>query len=490
MAEPEVSPELTTTLPLPDKPEPPRAFIDTTYAPLSGPIVRVHEAAQLQSAIDNAKFGTTIVLDSGQTYVGNWQVKPKSWQQGWIHIISSKFLLQSNTQPSHPAGKRITPADAADMAHLVSATQQPVFMLEPKPNAPAVSHIRFIGLEIFTRSNFGADSSHSPWPINGQTPVLVSLRGTDSITIDRCYIHGALDKDVVHAVIAFQGASNVAVVDSEISEIHTGGLDSQAFCVTSSLGPFKLLNNKLSATTEDVMFGGAGIKLPPPFNGYVPADIEIRGNYFWKDEEHWYDRTTGEHPQWTEKNNLEFKSAQRVLVVGNTFENAWQSGQVGSNLLIETNTTQSGANAVTNDILFDSNTCINANFAVSVKGKDPDGPAPGESRRVQISNNMFKLRSVASKGSYHPLGFSLGMGMWDYLIKANTIVSLDGRAPWASIYMNQNKPDLVPVNLWIVDNVIKNPLTGIGGLTGQKALDTYMPEPPPPAARYTGNLIQ
>lgn len=488
--------QAATYLPPPEPPEKPRQFVDTTYSAPSN-IVRVHNAAGLQAAIDKANYGTTIVLDSGATYVGNWQVKPKVWANGWIYIISSKFLLSAGAPPPHPVGKRVTNADAPDMAKLVTALQPSVFMLEPKLNLPAASHIRFVGLEITTSSEWGAVPDNKPWPINGQSPVLVSLKGTDSITIDRCFIHGDKDHDVIHAVIGFQGASNIAIVDSEISEIHTGGMDAQAFVMTASQGPVKLLNNKLSASTEDVMFGGAGVGAPPPFNGMVPSDIEIRNNWFWKDEA-WIPRTTGNKPQWTVKNNLEFKSADRVLVVGNTLENAWASGQYGSNVLITPRSYQSGPNTVVDDIDIESNTMLNANWSFSISGWDslcipPQCTNPGESVRVKITNNMIKLRSINSPASYKPLGFSIGKFEREYEISSNTITSMDSTKPWAGIFMNQPKcpnVDNQPYNLWIMNNVFPKQITGDCGYTGDRALNMYMPDPPPPQLRYTGNTTQ
>ena len=450
--------------------------------------MRVHAADNLQTALDAADYSTVIVLDAGGTYTGNYQVKPKRWTDGWIYIISSAFYLQESSA-APPPQTRVRPEDAEQMAKLVSPNMQPALAITTKGTAAATSHVRLVGLELTSTSTAKADPAHKPWPINGQCPILLALQGTDSITIDRCYIHGSDVVDVTHAVIAYQGASNIAVVDSWISDAHIGGSDSQAFCMTSSPGPGKLVNNHFSASSEDVMFGGSGVNLPAPFNGYVPSDLEIRNNHFYKPES-WIPQTTGEKPyQWVVKNNLEFKSAARVIVTGNVMENAWQSGQVGANLLIETNTAQSGPNAVTNDIRAEGNVFKNANWSVSVKGSDPSGPAVGESRRVRIAFNMIQLRSIASPATYRPMGFSLGMGMFDYYIYANTIVCLDGRAPWASIYFNQVKPELVPDNLWIVDNVLQNPITGNGGFTGQKALDVYMPLPPPPNDRYVGNIV-
>ena len=65
----------------------------------------------------------------------------------------------------------------------------------------------------------------------------------DSITIDRCYIHGSATKDIREAVTA--NGSNFAVVDSYISDIHQSTNDSQAIAEYWSPGPIKIVNNFL-----------------------------------------------------------------------------------------------------------------------------------------------------------------------------------------------------------------------------------------------------
>jgi hypothetical protein len=483
----------------PAPPEPPRVYIDTSYQLPTGRITRVAPADNLQAALDAAPMNSTIVLQSGATYDGNWQIKPKSGS-GWLYIISSAFLLQPSEAPRHPPGTRVTAADASDMARLTTTRMPAVFAIAPRGSSPAAGHVRFVGLEITTDSQVGpgADPNHKPWPINGQTPTLVSLQGTDSITVDRCYIHAPDTTDVNHAIAAIQGATNIAVIDSEISGIHYGSNEAHGFLMTGSTGPVKLTNNKISATTEDVLFGGAGAKLPAPYNGYVPADIEIRYNWLWKDEAFWLPRTTGQGPQWTEKNNLEFKSAERVIVSHNTMENAWWSGQYGSNILLTPRSYQSGPNTVVSDIWIDSNLLLNANWAFQISGYDslcqlPDCTWLGESKRVKITNNVIKLRSVRSAASYKPLAFSIGRYEQDYLLYANAVTSMDGSAPWSTIFMNQPKCPLVanqPVNLYIVQNILKQDITGDCGYTGQRALDMYMPDPAPSTERYKNNTIQ
>jgi hypothetical protein len=53
-------------------------------------------------------------------------------------------------------------------------------------------------------------------------------------------------------------ASNYAVIDSYVDDIHIKGFDSSGIGVNTAPGPFKIVNNYVSAATENIMFGGAG----------------------------------------------------------------------------------------------------------------------------------------------------------------------------------------------------------------------------------------
>jgi hypothetical protein len=280
------------------------------------------------------------------------------------------------------------------------------------------------------------------------------------------------------------------MVDSYVSDVHGWTYDSQAFIAYASPGPFKLVDNFLSATTENVMFGGAGGYT----NAVQPADIEIRNNHFWKDPA-WLPRTLGSTAQWTVKNNLECKSCLRMVVTGNVLENAWQSAdQQGENVVLTPRTNQSGYTAVDDDIDIENNTLKNANWGFSIIGYDNNCQPPactiqGEVKRVVIKNNLILLRDPSDQASFHPLGFSMGHRMDGMLIQHNTIVGINNSQPWASFYFNDAVTPDHPTNLWILDNVMSHQPSGDGGRQGQNALDTYMPLPGPDGARFVGNVM-
>src|SRR5260370_21827542 len=73
------------------------------------------------------------------------------------------------------------------------------------------------------------------------------------------------------------------------------------------------------------MFGGADPKAP----GLLRADIEIRKNHLFKPLSWKADDPSFAGTQWTVKNLLELKNAQRVLVDGNLLQNNWTQAQTG-----------------------------------------------------------------------------------------------------------------------------------------------------------------
>lgn len=461
----------------------PRVYIDTTWNQPIGVQWQAHTSTDFRNALNSAQPGDTIILDAGTIYNGNFTLPAKNNpNHKWIYIQTSS--LSTLPQP----GTRVTPLDSAKMPKLVTTNAGNALTI-----APGGGYVRFVGVEMYSTSTYLADPNHTPWPINGFIYYLLYGSTASNVTVDRCYIHGSDTEDVNHAIGFTQNSSYVAVVDSDIRDIHGETNDSQAFIAFSSPGPFKLVNNYLSATTEDVMFGGAGGYTNP----YVPSDIEVRNNHFYKPTS-WLPRTLAPGQQWIVKNNLECKACLRMVVTGNLMENSWYSGdQVGSNIVLTPRTAQSGINSVDDDITIQNNTLQNANFGFTIGGYDNTCVAPsclvvGETKRVVIKNNLILTRDPAGQGSYHPLGFSMGMRMDGLLIQHNTVQGINGTQSWGSFYFGaSNCPSNgdQPTNVWILDNALSRQPTGDCGYQGQRALDSYIPLPAPDSSRFAGNVM-
>jgi hypothetical protein len=85
-------------------------------------------------------------------------------------------------------------------------------------------------------------------------------------------------------------------------------------------GPYKIVNNFLEASGENLLFGGGEAT-------QNPQDIEIRHNHFfkpltWMRSQPGFVGGANGNP-FIVKNHLEFKNAVRVLFEGNVLENSW-----------------------------------------------------------------------------------------------------------------------------------------------------------------------
>ena len=249
----------------------PQTYIDTSFNPPTGVSWKAHTSTDFKKALESANPGDTIVLDAGATYQGNFNLPAKTNPNNkWIYIVGSSLA-------SLPApGTRVNPAtDAAKMPKIVTPNSVDTIELLSGAN-----HYRFVGIEFYSASTVGCNPKAVP-PVNCFTSGgLISSHAAlnnlpDSIFIDRCYIHGQPNIDV-HRGVQMIG-TNFAIVDSYINEIHMQGTETQAAAGWWGNGPFKIVNNYLSAAGEVVMFGGSGGVNNPT----VPSDIEIRNNYFY-----------------------------------------------------------------------------------------------------------------------------------------------------------------------------------------------------------------
>ena len=472
--------------------EAPRVYVETTWNPPTGARTwQAHTSADLQNALNSAEPGDTIVLDAGSTYIGNFALPAKANpNHKWIYLESSG--LSRLPAP----GVRVGPGNTPDMAKIVTPNGSPA--LNPSPGA---NHYRLVGLEVTTTSNQGCRPQNTPpgncftYFLFGQPDGGMGHKNNlpDSITFDRVYMHGSPTQDVREGI---QGnVTNLAVIDSYISDIHQSTMDSQAIAVYLNPGPIKIVNNLLSATTEDVMFGGAG----GYDNPYVPSDIEIRRNHFFKPLS-WIPLSTVSPVKWSVKNNLEFKSARRVLVEGNILENNWKSAQVGYSVLFTVRTGQSGNIAVVDDITVESNLLINVDAGFTTLEHDdsckppsyPHCTNPGEVKRIGIYNNLVLM--TPNKNTHH-VGLAIAVDMTDLAFQHNTVIMDDQSTCFSAIFFNVKQRVAWPLqqssthNVSILDNVLCRQPSGDWGGQGMAGLQSYMGDPPPVAPRFRGNFM-
>lgn len=302
--------------------EPPRTCYYTGMdgTPSPGKQVRVSPKADLAALLDQAKCGDTLLLPAGASF----EVKdlPRKNCDGQ-HYITVRTDTPDSKLP--PEGTRITPAWAgvASLPGRPQYAQPPggaaklmaTLVVSRPPGVVVGDHIRFIGIE---------------WTSDPALNIgrLVNADGADHVILDRNWLHPGQGAEVGKGVGISHGARFIAVINSYISGLNCVARSGK--CTDSSaisggngdlpVGTFKIVNNFLEASGENLLFGGA----PATLN---PTDIEIRRNHLfkpltWKRGEPGYTPAPAGDP-YIVKNNFEVKNAQRVLFEANLLEGSW-----------------------------------------------------------------------------------------------------------------------------------------------------------------------
>lgn len=383
----------TPTTPI-QTPELPRVYVDTTMPVQTGQTITVNAGGNLQTALNNAQPGDTIVLQAGATFTGQFILPTKNNPNNkWIVIKTSA----ENNLP--PQGERVKPSHAQYMPKIVTNNVGPALTTTQGAN-----YYRFIGIEV---TDSGQSSPYGPALPGGGTGnmnyglIILGQLGVDKqlsqlphhIVFDRSYIHGQPTTHVKFG-IAFDGM-HMAAIDSYISDIHGVGQDTQAIRGLNGAGPFKIVNNHLEASGENVMFGGADPSIP----NLVPSDVEIRNNYFYKPLTWKIGHPTYQGIPWLVKNLYETKNIQRSLFEGNVLENSWVHGQTGFGFVMKSSN-QSGKCSwcVSQDHTIRNNILRNTDNGASIHGLDSYNGGGGiGQRRVLFEQNLFEnvgLRSI------------------------------------------------------------------------------------------------
>lgn len=349
-----------------------------------GPVDR--DYTDLQDAIDAAPLGSILILDAGVTFIGGFLLPDKGAGDEWIIIMSSRMdLLPANETRIDPDGLTgdisfLTQKDA--MPKIVTNNLSGIPCLKTQANA---HHYRIMGIEITVDVNvlnsYGLVNLGDGSSAQNQLSLV-----SHHFIIDRCYIHGHTNATVMKYGVRLDCAI-AAIVDSYISDFHSIGFDAQAISGINGPGPFKILNNYLEASGENILIGGGA----PAIAGLVPSDIEIRHNYFYKP---WSWRV--EHPSyagkhWTIKNLFELKTGRRVLLDGNILEYCWADlplGQSGYAILLTIRTEGAASpQADVSDIIISNNIIRHVGAGISLSGSD--GGEGNRSSRIKITNNLF-----------------------------------------------------------------------------------------------------
>jgi hypothetical protein len=304
----------------------PIATVSSSMAdtPAPGAVITVKAGGDLQAALNSAQCGSTIELQAGATFTGNFEFPAKSCDNNhWIIVRTS---APDSALPAE--GQRLTPCYAG-VASLPGRPPYPCSnpqnvlakLIISAGNGPVVgfqsgaNHYRLLGLEL----------TRPPGTLTAPVLVWVDPGGTAAyIVLDRSWLHGTTHDDTRDG-FGLSGMNYVAVVDSYFSDFHCAAACEDSHAVRGGAGnhqdgPYKIEDNFLEASGEAIMFGGGKATK-------TPTDITIQFNHFFKPWQ-WMPGNTpfvgGDlgNP-FVVKNHLELKNAARVLVEANLMENVW-----------------------------------------------------------------------------------------------------------------------------------------------------------------------
>jgi hypothetical protein len=257
-------------------------------------------------------------------------------------------------------------------------------------------------------------------------------------------------------------------VDSYLADCHSRGQDAQGILGWNGPGPFKIANNYVEGSAENILFGGADPTIP----NLIPSDIEIRRNHFTKPKS-W-------RGVWTVKNLFELKNAQRVLVEGNVLESVWPQGQDGFAVLIKS-VNQNGRCTwcVVRHVTFRNNLIRDAAGGVNMAGTVNAGKYwPGEF----LNNVLFENNVITDIGTADPrqVGrlFQILGALWNITIDHNTgyatkFTIMPGGGPKRNVYIANN-----------VFGRTRYGIKGAGAGAGVGTLGKYFP-----GFTFAGNVV-
>ena len=332
--------------------------------------ITVPAGGNVQSAINAAQYGDTIILEAGAIYNASLTLPLKSG--------TGEIVIQSSRLSELPEGVRVSPAQSALFAKLQSSIPaEPVVK-----TAAGAHHYRFQGIEF---------STSTPTTVvydlirlgNGRDLQTTLDQVPHHLVFDRCYIHGFDTQDVQRGV-SFNSAETT-VSNSYISNIHGAGFDTQAIGGWNGPGPFRIINNYLEAAGENIMFGGSD----PASEAFIPSNIEVRRNFVFKPLSWKVGDPTYAGNHWTVKNLFELKNAKNVVVDGNVFQNCWTDGQTGIPILFTVrNQDGTAPYSIISNVTFTNNVVKGAEGGMNFLGSDNEKPSQ-RSTGALVANNLF-----------------------------------------------------------------------------------------------------
>jgi hypothetical protein len=413
-------------------------------APVYSASYYVGAGQQLQPVLDAAQPGDTVVLQAGAEFVGSFRLRPKTGT-GWITIRTSALS-------SLPANRRVTPADAIHMPKLIAAKAYSTIVAESGSH-----HYRIIGVEMKSVPNL------YNWQLVllGEGDEKTEAELPSNIELDRVYIHG--DPKVGGKRGITLNSRYTIIKNSWISDFKSDWQDAQAIAGWNGSGPFRIENNYLEASGENIDFGGS----TPSIKNLIPSDIVIRCNHLYKPLSWRKGDPSFQGKAWWVKNSFELKSARRVVFERNVVENTWQHMQRGYAIVLSVRTNNGKIPwSVIEDVTIQHNLITHAGGGVNILGTDDNGM--GKARNIKIRNNVFD-DVVSTRWGGSGILFQILSGAENVAIEFNTgihsgrVIHFEGAASKGVIYRSN------------ISAHNQYGIAGNGTTPGDRTLDKYAP---------------
>ena len=229
--------------------------------------------SDVQQAVDAAAPGDTILLRAGETFTGHLVLRRKSGD--------GRIVIRSDAADSGLPGPgvRLVPSGRPGGNTAVSrlarlrgrgglARTTPVVRTE---DGARNYTLRF--LEIDGTMQEGWETLMALGNNTTQTSTALAPSG---LLLDRVYIHGHPYKGQKRCLALNSAATDI--VNSYISDCKHFTIEAQAIAGFNGPGPYRIENNYIEGTGENIAFGGADPAIP----NLIPSDIQIRRNHIVK----------------------------------------------------------------------------------------------------------------------------------------------------------------------------------------------------------------